>query len=332
MLLRSFSALLNHPRATSHCTMVDYEKLGVFYLGREYDMAAGATKPELVLYDSKDLTTHGVIVGMTGSGKTGLGIALLEEAAIDGIPSIVVDPKGDLGNLLLSFPRLQPSDFQPWIDREEASRKGKTVEEYAASIAETWRKGLGDWQQTPDRIQKYRDSVDIAVYTPGSNAGLPLSILRSLQAPSAEILDSSDAMRERVTAAASGLLALLGVDADPLRSREHILLSNILDDAWRNGRSLDMAGLIREIQTPAFKKIGVMDLETIFPASDRRQLAMTVNNVLASPGFAAWSQGNRSTSSGCCTPRKANRGCQSCPWRTSPRMSVSSSSRFCSTN
>src|SRR5436190_11467220 len=213
--------------------MVDYEKLGVFYLGREFDPAAGALKEDLVLYDSKDLTTHGVIVGMTGSGKTGLGIALLEEAAIDGIPSIVVDPKGDLGNLLLSFPKLQPGDFQPWIDKEEASRKGKTLEEYSASIAELWRKGLGEWQQTPERIQKYRDSVDLAIYTPGSNAGLPMSILRSLQAPSAETLDSSDAMRERVAATASGLLALLGVDADPLRSREHILLSNILDSAWR---------------------------------------------------------------------------------------------------
>lgn len=271
--------------------MVDYEKLGVFYLGREYDMAAGKATDDIVLYDSKDLTTHAVIVGMTGSGKTGLGIAILEEAAIDGIPSIVVDPKGDLGNLLLSFPNLQPTDFQPWIDKEEASRKGKTLEDYSASIAETWRKGLADWQQTPDRIQKYRDAVDLAIYTPGSNAGLPISILKSLTAPSQEIIDSSEALRERVAATVSGLLALLGVDADPLRSREHILLSNILDNAWRNGRSLEMAGLIREIQSPPFKTIGVMDIEAIFPAGERMQLAMTVNNVLASPGFASWSQG-----------------------------------------
>jgi hypothetical protein len=270
--------------------MVDYEKLGVFYLGRQYDMATGAVD-ELVLYDSKDLTTHGVIVGMTGSGKTGLGIALLEEAAIDGIPSIVVDPKGDLGNLLLSFPKLEPADFQPWIDREEASRKGQTIEEYAASIAGLWKKGLGDWQQSPERIAKYRGSVDIAIYTPGSSAGLPLSILRSLQAPGAETVGNDEALRERVAATASGLLALLGISADPLRSREHILLSNILDNAWRGGRSLDMGGLIREIQSPPFKTIGVMDLEAIFPAGDRMQLAMSVNNVLASPGFAAWSQG-----------------------------------------
>ncbi len=275
--------------------MVDYEKLyerlGKFYLGKEYEPAGGTLKDDLVLYDSKDLTTHGVIVGMTGSGKTGLGIALLEEAAIDGIPAIVVDPKGDLGNLLLSFPNLEPADFQPWIDREEAARKGKTLEEYAASVADLWRKGLGDWLQPPERIQKYRDAVDLAIYTPGSNAGLPLSVLRSLQAPSAETLNNTEALRESIAATTSGLLALLGVNADPLRSREHILIANILSAAWLEGRSLDMAGLIREIQTPPFKTIGVMDLEAIFPVADRMQLAMTVNNVLASPGFAAWSEG-----------------------------------------
>ncbi|MBX3444864.1 MAG: ATP-binding protein [Planctomyces sp.] len=271
---------------------MDYEKLGVFYLGRGYDLDAGAADGDLILYDSKDLTTHGVIVGMTGSGKTGLGVTLLEEAAIDGIPAIVIDPKGDLGNLLLTFPDLRPEDFQPWVDREEALRRGRTEEEFAADLAEAWRNGLAEWQQDAERIQRLRAAADFAIYTPGSEAGLPLSVLRSFAAPGEEVLCSGDALRERVSAAVSGLLALLGINADPLRSREHILLSNILDRAWRERRDLDLPALIREIQSPPFKTIGVMDLEAMFPASDRMQLAMTVNSVLAAPSFAAWTHGD----------------------------------------
>ncbi|MCA9075040.1 MAG: ATP-binding protein [Planctomycetaceae bacterium] len=271
--------------------MIDYEKLGAFYLGKSFDMHAGEIRDDLVLYDSKDLTTHGVIVGMTGSGKTGLGVTLLEEAAIDGIPSIVIDPKGDMGNLMLNFPDLQPSDFRPWVEKDEAARKGMTQDEFAADRASLWERGLADWGQEPDRIRKLRDAADVAIYTPGSDAGLPLTVLKSLDAPPAAVLNSMDAMRERVSGAASGLCTLLDLDADPIRSREHILLSNILDHAWRAGKNLDMASLIYEIQSPPFQKIGIMDLDQIFPPEDRMQLAMTLNNVLASPGFSGWMQG-----------------------------------------
>lgn len=271
--------------------MIDYEKLGAFYLGKEFDIPSGRVAEDVVLYDAKDLTTHAVIVGMTGSGKTGLGVALLEEAAIDGIPALIVDPKGDMGNLLLSFPQLRPEDFRPWVDKDEAARKGLTPDEFAVNRADLWKKGLGDWGQEPLRILRYRDAAEAVIYTPGSDAGLPLTVLKSLDAPSAAVLGSLDAMRERVTATASGLCSLLGLDADPIRSREHILLSNILDSAWRAGRSLDMAALIYEIQQPSFKKIGIMDVEQIFPAADRMSLAMTLNNVLASPSFAGWMQG-----------------------------------------
>lgn len=271
--------------------MIDYEQLGVFFLGRGFDIASGQTSPEPVLYDSKDLTTHAVIVGMTGSGKTGLGITLLEEAAIDNIPAIIIDPKGDLGNLMLTFPNLQPADFQPWIESSEALRQGMSVAEYAASQAEQWKTGLADWDQPPDRIARFRSAAEVAIYTPGSDAGIPLTILKSLDAPAQSIRENADALRERTSTAVSGLLTLLGLNADPLRSREHILLSNILESAWAAGRDLDLSQLIREIQTPPFTRIGVMDLESIFPAVDRRQLAMTVNNVLASPAFASWTQG-----------------------------------------
>ncbi|VAX38441.1 FIG00495827: hypothetical protein, partial [hydrothermal vent metagenome] len=271
--------------------MQDFEKLGSFYLGRLRDVEKQQTLDDLLLYDSKDLTTHAMCVGMTGSGKTGLGLSLLEEAAIDGIPAIAIDPKGDLGNLLLTFPELRGEDFAPWIDPSEATRNGQEIDQYAKQTADRWRKGLADWGQKPSRIQKFRDAVDISIYTPGSNAGLPLSVLRSLQAPPAELIEDSDAFRSLVTSAVSGLLALLGVKADPLRSREHILMSNIVDSVWRAGRNLDMAGLIREIQSPPFKKVGFMDLETFFPEGDRFELAMTINNLLASPGFSAWMEG-----------------------------------------
>ena len=271
--------------------MQDFEKLGVFYLGRGYDLAAGKPREDLLLYDSKDLTTHAVCVGMTGSGKTGLCLALLEEAAIDSIPAIIIDPKGDLGNLRLTFPDLKPDDFTPWIDPAEAARKGQSPADYAKTTAETWKKGLADWGQGPERIKKLRDAIDIAIYTPGSSAGMPLAVLRSFHVPPASTMNNADALRESVNAAASGLLGLLGIEADPLTSREHILLSNILDRSWRDGQGLDMAGLIRAIQTPPLDKVGVMDLESFFPAKERFALAMQLNNVLASPGFAAWMEG-----------------------------------------
>lgn len=271
--------------------MFDFEKLGAFYLGRNFDVDESALQADYVMYDAKDLTTHAVIVGMTGSGKTGLGVTLLEEAAIDEIPALIIDPKGDMGNLLLNFPDLKPDDFRPWLDRDEAARQGMTLDEFAQQRAEFWKNGLAQWDQSPSRIGRLRDAAEVSVYTPGSDAGLQLTILKSLHAPPPEVLESSDAMRESVSTAVSGLLTLLGIDADPLRSREHILLSNIVDNAWRAGRDLDMPALIREIQTPPFDRIGILDLETIFPQKDRLSLAMTVNNILASPSFTAWAQG-----------------------------------------
>ncbi|MGD9344840.1 MAG: DUF87 domain-containing protein [Candidatus Aminicenantes bacterium] len=271
--------------------MQDFEKLGAFYLGRVFDLEQRSTKEDLLLYDSKDLTTHAVCVGMTGSGKTGLCISLLEEAAIDGIPSLIIDPKGDLGNMMLAFPELRSADFRPWIDADEAARKGFDVAGYATKMAETWKKGLAQWGQDGARVSKFRNSVDMTIYTPGSNAGIPLSILRSLEAPSAAVKEDEDAFRDRILTAVSGLLALLGIAADPIRSREHILISNILHKAWTSGNSLSIAGLIQEIQSPPFAKIGVFDLESFFPARERFNLAMQLNNLLASPGFAAWMEG-----------------------------------------
>tara|TARA_R110002096_G_scaffold250980_1_gene443583 strand:- start:23668 stop:26097 length:2430 start_codon:yes stop_codon:yes gene_type:complete len=270
---------------------LDYERLGAFYLGKIFDHKRGETSEEPLLYDSKDLTTHGVCVGMTGSGKTGLCISLLEEAAIDGIPAIAIDPKGDLGNLMLTFPNLAPSDFEPWIDPAEAARKGETCEQRAAATATLWRDGLAKWGQGPERIAKLRAAVDIDIYTPGSSAGKSLTVLRSFAAPPPAIRADPDALREQVSSAASGLLALLGIDADPLRSREHILVATILQRAWQAGESLDLAGLIHAVQAPEFDRVGVLDLEQFYPSKDRAALAMSLNGILASPGFAGWLTG-----------------------------------------
>lgn len=269
----------------------DFEKLGVFYLGKQYDLDGRKRQDDLVLYDSKDLVTHAVCVGMTGSGKTGLCIGLLEEAAIDGIPAIIIDPKGDLSNLLLTFPQLQAGDFRPWVNEDDARKKGLTPEEFAGAQAALWAKGLGDWGQDGSRIQRLKDAADFAVYTPGSNAGLPVSVLKSFDAPPAEIIDDAELFRDRVSGTATSLLGLMGIDADPIQSREHILLSAILSGAWGKGQSLDLAGLIHQIQQPAFDKLGVMPLESVYPSKDRFGLAMALNNLVAAPGFQAWMEG-----------------------------------------
>jgi hypothetical protein len=270
----------------------DYEKLGLFYLGKTYDPNTKTLQDDLLLYESKDLTTHAVCVGMTGSGKTGLCLALLEEAAIDGIPVIAIDPKGDIGNLLLTFPELRPEDFRPWVDPAEAARRGLTVDDFAKKTAEQWTKGLAEWGEDGDRIARLRDACDLAIYTPGSSAGLPLTVMRSFEAPPASLVtDDPEGFRDRIASDVSGLLALLGITADPISSREHILLSNLFDNAWRDGKNLDLASLIRGIQSPPFDKIGVIDLETIYPAKERFALAMSLNNLIASPGFASWMEG-----------------------------------------
>jgi hypothetical protein len=268
-----------------------YEKLGTFYLGREYDLASKQIKDDLILYDSKDLVTHGVVLGMTGSGKTGLCLSLLEEAAMDGVPVIAIDPKGDIGNALLTFPNLTPQEFRPWINEDEARRKGQSPDDYAAAQSALWQKGLGEWGQSADRIKKLRETVDMSIYTPGSNAGLPVSILSSLNCPPAEVIDDAEALADRIDSTVSSMLGLLNVNADPIQSPEHILLSNIVAHGWKKGQNLTLENLVRQIQQPPISKVGVVDLDSFMPEAKRTALAMKLNNLLASPGFSSWLEG-----------------------------------------
>ncbi|HET8781236.1 MAG TPA: hypothetical protein VFM63_02370, partial [Pyrinomonadaceae bacterium] len=260
--------------------------------GRPFDLAENKAKDSLLLYDSKDLVTHAVCVGMTGSGKTGLCIGLLEEAAIDGIPAIIIDPKGDLGNLLLTFPNLAAQDFAPWVNEGDAQKKGLSTDAYAAQQADLWKNGLAEWGQDGERIKRLRDAADFRIYTPGSNAGISVSILKSFTAPPETLRQDTELLGERINTTVTSLLGLVGIDADPIRSREHILISNILHQEWSAGRDLDIGMLIQKIQTPPMTKIGVMDLDSFFPADDRFELAMALNHLLASPSFAAWMEGD----------------------------------------
>ncbi len=271
--------------------MTDYEKLGVFYLGKPYDLASKTTGEEPYLYDAKDLTTHAICVGMTGSGKTGLCIAMLEEAAIDGVPVLAIDVKGDLANLALTFPQLRGEDFAPWVDGSEAQRRGITADALGAEAAGKWQKGLADWQQDGARIGRLREAAPVTVYTPGASFGVPLAVLRALTAPSVAQRQDAELVRERASGAVSSLLTLLGVESDPMTGREHVLLATIVQNAWLAGQDLNLPTLIAQIQTPGFTQIGVMNLDTFYPAKDRFALAMRINTLIASPAFAVWTQG-----------------------------------------
>jgi hypothetical protein len=263
-----------------------------FYLGRVFDTKSGKVTNKAIEYDPADLTTHAVVTGMTGSGKTGLCVGLLEEAALQGVPAIIIDPKGDLTNLLLHFPDLAPQDFQPWIDPEVARRAGVSIEDAAGEASNAWRKGLTEWGITPERVLALKNSVQFKIFTPGSDSGVPISVLSSLAAPDLNWEDNREVLRERISSTVTALLGLVGMnDIDPIRSREHILLSNIFETHWSAGQDIDLTELILQTQTPPFDKLGAFPVDQFFPAKDRMDLAMVLNNILAAPAFEAWREG-----------------------------------------
>ena len=263
-----------------------------FYLGRIFDPKKGEVTPETLLYDPDDLTTHAVCVGMTGSGKTGLCIDLLEEAALQEIPALMIDPKGDITNALLHFPELRAEDFVPWVNPDQARREDKTIEQAGADAAALWTKGLAKWDIGPDRIQALKDSAHFAIYTPGSEAGIPVNILASLKAPGISWDENREMLVEKISGIVMGLLGLVGLtDLDPVRSKEHILISNIFASAWSKGKDLNLTELILQIQNPPFEKLGVLELDNFFPEKDRQELSILLNSILAAPTFQTWMEG-----------------------------------------
>jgi len=258
------------------------------HLGGIVDPASHERNGDDVKLESADFTTHGVIVGMTGSGKTGLGVVLIEEVLRSGIPALLIDPKADLTNLCLTFPQLSADEFRPWIDEAQAKAAGVSVDEFAGQQATTWKEGLAGWGYGPEQIAELRDAVDFTIYTPGSRSGVPINILGSLQAPDT---DDAETLGDEIEGYVSGLLGLVGIDADPLSSREHILLANLIQHSWSSATSLDLPTLVGQVQQPPLRKLGVFELEQFFPADDRTKLAMRLNGLLASPAFAAWGEG-----------------------------------------
>lgn len=267
------------------------QKPGSLYLGHTLDATTSERTGETLELKSDRLTTHGVIVGMTGSGKTGLGIVLLEEVLASGVPALILDPKGDMGNLLLNFPSFSGSDFAPWVDAGEARRKEVSVEALGDAEAAKWQKGLAGSEIDAERMRGLKEKAEIRIITPGSTAGIPLNLVGDLSPPDASWDEHGETIRDEIEGLVSGLLVMADIDADPLTSREHILLSNLVEHAWREGRTLDLPSLLMQVQTPPFRRLGVFELDAFYPAKDRTKLAMRLNGLMASPSFAEWMMG-----------------------------------------
>lgn len=262
-----------------------------FYLGRQYDPQTSRLTDNVVYYDSRDLTTHAVVLGMTGSGKTGLCITMLEEAILDDLPAIIIDPKGDITNLLLAFPEQTPSEFEPWVNVDDARRANMSVQQFAADEARRWKAGLADWGIVPDRVRWLKMAARYSIYTPGSDAGLPISIVASLAAPRGGWAGNEEFLREKINAVTTALLALIGITAEPVKDVEHVLIANIFEHNWQAGRDVTMLDLIAQVKTPPFTMLGALTVDQAISERQRSKLAMALNNIIAAPSFKSWTSG-----------------------------------------
>ncbi|MCO6444264.1 MAG: ATP-binding protein, partial [Anaerolineae bacterium] len=262
-----------------------------FYLGRQFDPQSSRLTDNVVYYDSRDLTTHAVVLGMTGSGKTGLCITMLEEAILDDVPAIIIDPKGDITNLLLSFPDQSPAEFEPWVNVDDARRANMSVGQFASDEARRWKAGLADWGIVPDRIRWLKMATRYSIYTPGSDTGLPVSIVASLAAPQGGWAGNEEFLREKINAVTTALLALIGITAEPVKDVEHVLIANIFEHNWQAGRDVTLLDLIAQVKTPPFTMLGALTVDQAISERQRSKLAMALNNIIAAPSFKSWTNG-----------------------------------------
>ncbi|MCU0495848.1 MAG: DUF87 domain-containing protein [Anaerolineae bacterium] len=263
-----------------------------FYLGRRYDPLQNQLDDDVVYYDSRDLTTHAVVVGMTGSGKTGLCITLLEEAILDNLPAIIIDPKGDITNLLLTFPDMRPEDFQPWVNQDDVRRAGVDLHQYSVDLAQRWRDGLQSWGIVPDRLRWLQRATQYSIFTPGSDSGLPVNILASLAAPRDGWAGNEEPLREQINGITTALLALIGINAEPVKDKEHVLIANIFEYAWQRGINLTLEDIIIQVQNPPFNKLGALPIDEYISQRLRAKLAMQLNSIIAAPSFQSWINGH----------------------------------------
>lgn len=260
------------------------------YIGKKFN-AADKSLGDRFLLDSGDLTTHGIVIGMTGSGKTGFSIGIIEELLKARVPVIVIDPKGDMGNLALAFDRLAPEQFEPWIDKDEAAREGKSVAEMAQAASETWTKGLHDWGIEPGDVASYAAGRRIKIYTPGATAGIPINLIDSLAAPGVDFEQNEEELRDEIDSTVTALLGLVKIESDPVSSREYIYLFSLIENAWRNNQDLDLHTLIAQVANPPIAKVGALAVDAFYPQKDRNELMFALNNLVASPPFEVWRQG-----------------------------------------
>jgi hypothetical protein len=237
------------------------------------------------------LLTHGVIVGMTGSGKTGLLMVLIEEALRSEVPVIMIDIKGDLPNLMLTFPNMSAEEFEPWIDDTGNRTPGHARSQAAESVARTWAQKLADWQLGPSDVADFRARVAPRLFTPGMLAGEPLHVLSGLEQPSSLWQTDVPAARESLSASISLLLRLVGRDPDATRSRDHVVLSVFAERRLRAGETAGVASLLEDVRNPPLDRLGAMSIDEFMPKRDRLSLATALNTLLASPTFESWRTG-----------------------------------------
>ena len=270
----------------------------LLYLGAELEPAGGKPAGRLLEYDPDDLTTHGVCFGMTGSGKTGLCLVLLEEAVRSGVPVFMIDPKGDLSNLLLTFPGLSPQEFEPWIDAGQAAAAGQSAADFAAAAAAQWRQGLAVSGLGGKDVGALRSAASWHLYTPGSTAAAPVNVLGGFAPPpglaSSHWEDDPEPLRARIAGTVAALLDLVEIDGDATRSPEGIFLAKLFELSWKEGRPLTLESMIRELQDPSapMRTLGAMDTEAMLPRARRMTIATALNALIASPSFASWTRGD----------------------------------------